>query len=527
MELKRLDKKSIYALLYARFNGEFLTLKEFPSPLVFKDMQKAISRVAQAILSHEKIVIVGDYDVDGVVSTTLMRYFFDSINYNIEWIIPNRFKDGYGLSPLIIQRVDADLIITVDNGIAAKEAALLCKEKGIDLIITDHHNVPLEAPEAFATINQKQKDCPFPFKEICGAQIAWYFIVALAKELQIKIDAKYLLGFVALAIVADIMPLTSINRVMLIAGLQQLQRGAYPFVEALKEKGYFKQFNAEAIAFYIAPLLNSAGRLEDASLASDFLLAKTKEEALVFLEELIVLNNQRKAIEANLSKEAMEQVEPNDKIALVWGKDWHEGVVGIVASRLANHYKMPALVLSQKNGICKGSGRSFGDCNLFDLVSKAKEYFEKFGGHKSALGLSFKEENIEKIKEILNQNAHLFIDKEFVDETILGILPFSEIDLELLELLEKFEPYGEANPKPKFITKNVEVVAIYEIGQNKEHKKFLLKESNSVVTALEFRAKSEVKVGDKVDITYTLSKNEFNGNVSVNLYLEEIAPSKE
>jgi len=522
MEYKKLTKKEIYSLLYKRFNGEFLTLKELPSPFTFKDMQKGVARTAKAIKNQEKIVVVGDYDVDGVVATTIMRSLFSALSYEVEWIIPNRFSDGYGLSPAIIERIEADVVITVDNGIAALDAAKLCKQKGIDLIITDHHNIPAQLPEAFAIINQKQNDCPFAFKEICGAQIAWYFALALAKELGASLDAKYLLGFVALAIVADIMPLTGINRVMLIAGLQQLQRGNYFFVEALRERGYLKQFNSEAIAYYIAPLLNSAGRLTDASLASNFLLSSSYEEAASLLEELIALNQKRKDLEAKCTKEALLQVSKEDKIAIVSGENWHEGVVGIVASRLVEHYKMPALVLSQKNGICKGSGRSYGECDLFALVSSAKEHFLKFGGHKSALGLSFRQEDIDTIKSILNQNASNFVDTNYTDSAILGELPFSEIDLELIEILERFEPYGEANPKPKFITKQVKVLDITLIGAKKEHKRFLLEESQRHLIALEFRSKSSVAIGDRVDITYTLHKNEFNNMLSVNLFLEEI-----
>ncbi len=522
MRLKRLSKRDISTLLYNRFCGEFLSLKDLPSPTLFKDMQKAVARVIKAISNCEKIVVVGDYDVDGVVATTIMRLLFEWLHYKVDWIIPNRFRDGYGLSRSVIDRIDADLIITVDNGIAAHEAARLCKARGIDLIITDHHNVGEKLPEAYAIVNQKQAECPFPFKEICGAQIAWYFAAALAKELGREIDTKYLLGLVALAIVADIMPLTGINRVMLIAGLQQLQRGSYPFVEALKERGYFKQFNSEAIAFYIAPLLNSAGRLEDASLASDFLVSKSKAEALILLDELIALNQERKKIEAKCTKEALLQVTQEDKVAVVVGEDWHEGVVGIVASRVAKHFKMPAVVLSQKDGICKGSGRSYGDCDLFELVSKAREHFLKFGGHKSALGLSFKRDALEEIKAILNAYANDFVDNNFVDSAILGELPFSEIDLELLELLERFEPYGEANPKPKFVTSNVEVIDINLMGEKKEHKRFLLRESGKNLIALEFHSKSEIKRGDRVRIIYTLHKNEFNNQVSINLFLEEI-----
>ncbi len=522
MEYKKLTKRDIFNILYSRFNGEFLSLKDLPAPFSFKDMQKAIKRVSSAIKNQEKIVVVGDYDVDGVVSTTIMRKFFEIINYKIEWIIPNRFRDGYGLSKSIIDRIDANLIITVDNGIAAIDAAKECKKRGIDLIITDHHNIGDSLPLAYAIIDQKQENCDFPFKEVCGAQIAWYFVVALSKELKIKIDSKYLLGYLALAIVADVMPLNGINRVMLIASLQQLQIGEYAFIKALRDRGFLKNFNSETIAYYIAPLLNSAGRLKDASIASDFLYTNDEDEAFMLLDELISLNDKRKQLESKITKSAISQVKEDDNIAIVYGDNWHEGVVGIVASRVANHFQMPSIVLTLNENIYKGSGRSWGDCDLFGLVSSAKEYYLKFGGHKNALGVSFQKENISIIKEILNKNAYKFINSNFIDRSILGELPFNQIDLELIDLLEKFEPYGEANPKPKFFSKSIEIISIEEIGVKKEHKKFRLKDKNKTLIALEFRANSNVKIGDKIDIIYTLNKNEFNGHIYINLFLEKI-----
>jgi len=523
LKLKRLNKADVYKTLYSRFKGEFLSLKDLPHPHTFKDMQRAVRRVANAVINKQKIALIGDYDVDGVVATTIIRELFSAINYKLEWIIPNRFSDGYGISKSVIDRVDANVIITVDNGIAAIEAAQICKERDIELIITDHHSVGDKLPQAYAIINQKQRDCGFLYKEICGAQIAWYFASALAKELNIKIDLKYLLGLCSLAIVADIMPLNGINRTMLIAGLQQLERGDYKFVSALKERGYFKTFNSEAIAYYIAPLINSAGRLKDAAIASEFLMTKNLDEARAILDELISFNNERKSIEREITKSAIKQVNSSDSIAIVSGKDWNEGVVGIVAARVAEHFKKPAIVLSCKDGICKGSGRSYGDCDLYELVFSAKEHYLKFGGHKMALGLSLKEEKLALVKSLLNIKASQMCNKsEFIDESILGILPFSELDLELLEIIETFEPYGEANPKPKFISKGVEVVEVKEIGQKREHKRYRLKDGNNIAVALEFRAKSSVSLGEKVDIVYTISKNEFNGNIYINLFLEAI-----
>ena len=520
---KPLTKEEIFKLLYNRHNGEFLTLKELPLPNSFKDMKKAIRRVKEAIRCNEKIVLIGDYDVDGVVATTLIREFFRAINYEIEWIIPNRFSDGYGISKEIINRVDANLIITVDNGIAALDAAKECKLKGIDLIITDHHQVPTTPPEAFAIVNQKQDDCSFEFKEICGAQIAWYFIAALAREMGVNFNIKELLSIVALAIVADIMPLNGINRAMLIAGMKYLKRLDKPFIRALRERNIIKDsLNSQTIAFYIAPLLNSAGRLRDASIASEFLFTTSLDRAREILDELIELNKERRDIERVITKEALKQVRVNDNIAIVKGSDWNEGVVGIVASKVAEYYKMPSIVLSCKDGICKGSGRSYGDCNLYELASEAKEYYLKFGGHKSAIGLSFKEDKLPLVKSILNIKALEMCSKEYIDSSVLGYLPFSEIDFELIDILDKFEPYGEGNPAPKFKA-NVEILDVNDVGEKREHRRYRLRDStNRVLSAIEFRSKKSHTLGDRATIIFSVDKNEYNGNIYINLYIEEI-----
>jgi len=525
--LKLLTKELLYKELYNRHNGEFLKLKDLPYPNLFKDMQRAIKRVAEAIKCGEKIAVVGDYDVDGTVATTIMRELFAAIGYEIEWIIPNRFIDGYGLSISVIKRLNAKLIITVDNGIAATEAAKYCKEQGIELIITDHHSIPATLPEAYAIINQKQESCPFPFKEICGAQIAWYFAVALSRNLNVSIDANGLMGLASLAIVADIMPLTGINRTMLLAGMAYLKRSNKPFIVALREKGLMDEsFSSEKIAYYIAPLLNSAGRLKDASIASDFLFTRSLIEARVLLDELLELNDKRKAIEKEIIAKALKQVESNDKIAIVWGEEWHEGVIGIVAAKVAEHYKIPAIVLSCKDGICKGSGRSYGDCDLYSLASLAREHYIKFGGHKSALGLSIAKEKLLTLKTLLNIEASKRCKKEFSDRELLGILPFDELDFETLEIVEKFEPYGEANPKPKFALNGVAILDVKEVGKNGEHRSYYLKHGNRSFRAIEFRSKEIFAIGEHVDIYYTISRNIYNGKSYINLTIEQITLAK-
>ncbi len=520
---KTLTKADIYSALYSRHNGNFLTLKDLPYPNSFKDMDRAVKRVVEAINRGEKIALIGDYDVDGVVSTTVIRELFKAIDYPLFWKIPNRFMDGYGISPKIVQELDASLVITVDNGIAAIEAAKVCKDRGIDLIITDHHTVPPVKPEAFAIVNQKQDDCKFEYKEICGAQIAWYFAAAVAKGLNKKLDTKALLGIVSLAIVADIMPLTQINRVMLIAGMEYLKRSKAPFIKALREKEILKNsLRSETIAFYLAPLLNSAGRLKDASIASNFLFTNSLSDAHKLLEELISLNQERKAIEREITKKALKQVNKSDSFALVWGSDWNEGVVGIVASKVAEYFKVPAIVLSCKDGICKGSGRSYGDCDLYSLVSTIKDYCLKFGGHKNAIGLSFKQEKLNLIKSLLNIEASRVCNKEFEDKRVLGILPFTQIDFELLDILDKFEPYGEGNLKPLFLA-DVDILDANDVGESKEHRRYRFKDSSGkIFSAIEFRSKKKFNSGDRAKLIFSLSKNEYNGNIYINLFVEEL-----
>ncbi len=265
----------------------FLNLANLPHPNEFKDMQRATQRIVHAIQQNEKIVIIGDYDVDGVVSTVVLIRFFTEIGVSVKWIIPDRFKHGYGLSKVIVEDiVDCDLAITVDNGISAMEASKLCREYNIELIITDHHIVPKNLPFAHAIINQKQPNCTFPYDEVCGAQIAWYLMVSLTRALKAQIDIKSYLELVSIAIVADMMPLKHINRAMVNSGLQLMERSENPAIKAFKQRLNRDVLNSEDIAFQIAPILNSAGRMSHAKHSVNFLLSSTLYEAKFRLEEL-------------------------------------------------------------------------------------------------------------------------------------------------------------------------------------------------------------------------------------------------
>ena len=522
---KKLTLKALENILNSRFEEGFLSLKDLPQPSTFKDMDRATKRIVKAIKSKEKITLIGDYDVDGVVSTTIMKLFFEEINYPLEWIIPNRFNDGYGLSTNIIKRIKGtNLVITVDNGISAIEAAQMCKDEGIELIITDHHLLGDELPEAYAIIDQKQEECSFPYEEVCGAQIAWYLIASLKNELNIKVDMLALMELVSLAIIADMMPLKHINRAMVLSGIAQLNKSTKPAIRAFKEHSSKESINAEDIGFFLAPLLNAAGRMEDASFAVDFLSSTNIYDARVRLERLLDFNNLRKTTEQNITDRALEQVDKNDEVIVVHGTDWHEGVVGIVAARVSREHEKPCIVLSNNgNGVLKGSGRSFSSCNLFHITSNCREYLSKFGGHSAAIGLSLQEENLDPFIVKLQKNFKKEnYSKELVDLSIVGELDFSNISFELTSLLREFEPYGQANTTPKFISKNVELQQVDTMGKEGEHLRFSFVQNGILHVGVKFKTKEKFRAGSKVDITYTVNENHFRGNVTLQLMVDKI-----
>jgi len=520
-----LTLQALETLLNRRFKEGFLSLKDLPQPSTFKDMDRATVRIVDAIKNKEKITIIGDYDVDGVTSTTLMKLFFDEIEYPVEWIIPNRFRDGYGLSANIIPRIlGTDLAITVDNGISAVYAAKLCKEEGIDLIITDHHLLAPEVPEAYAIIDQKQNECTFPYSDVCGAQIAWYLIASLKNALNVKINMMEYMELVSIAIIADMMPLQHINRAMVIAGTKALSKSTKPAIKAYLEHSQKTILSSEDIAFFLAPILNSAGRMEDASFAVDFLSSKNIYDARVRLERLIDFNTSRKATEQDITQKAMLQVDHNDEVIVVVGEEWHEGVVGIVAARVARAYEKPCIVLIQnEEGLLKGSGRSFGECDLFAIVDGCREHLEKFGGHQAAIGLSLQKKSLKAFKIQVQKNfAEGEYIKEMVDPDIVGDLHFSNISFDLTTLVKKYEPYGQGNPRPKFISTNVEILQVDSMGKEGEHLRFSFAQDGIVMQGVKFKSKEVFEAGQKVTLTYTVNENHFRGNVNLQLMIDKV-----
>jgi len=512
---KKLTLEALEILLKNRFKEGFLSLKDLPHPSAFKDMNKATERIVKAIRDKEKITIIGDYDVDGVTSTTLMKLFFEEIDYPMEWIIP---------ANIIPRILGTDLAITVDNGISAVYAAKLCKDESIELIITDHHLLAPEVPECYAIIDQKQDECTFPYADVCGAQIAWYLIASLKNALGIKINMMSYMELVAIAVIADMMPLQHINRAMVEAGLNALNKSTKPAIKAFLEHAQKESLDAEDIGFFLAPLLNSAGRMDDASHAVDFLSARNIYDARVRLERLKEFNALRKATEQELTSKAMAQVNDQDHVIVVEGEEWHEGVVGIVAARVARQYEKPCIVLSNNgDGVLKGSGRSFGECDLFAITNDCRSHLDKFGGHQAAIGLSLKQESLESFKIQINENfAKGNYIKDEVDPDIVGELHFHNISFDLTKLVKKYEPYGQGNPTPKYISKRVEILQADTMGKEGEHLRFSFAQEGIVMAGVQFKTREVYEVGSHVDVVYMLNENHFRGNVTLQLMVEKV-----
>lgn len=525
---KPLTKEDVRRILESRFKDDTcLCLADMPKPDTFKDMELASSRITKAIEQKERIAIVGDYDVDGVVSSVILSDFFDAIGVPYSIHIPNRFSDGYGLNIDIIKKLDVDVIITVDNGISAIEAANYCKQRGIDLIITDHHSIPAVVPQAYAIVNPKQEDCEFPNCEICGAQVAWYLVAALKSKLQIEFDLSSFLDLLAIAIMADMMELKDMNRVMVKRGIKALNNSQRAIFRAIKEYYGKKSLESDDISFLIAPLINSSGRMEDAIYSYELLKSKTVHDAIQKLEYIVHLNNSRKDEEKILFDASMEQISEDDNIIVVWGEDWHEGVVGIVASRLSKRYKKPAIVFSIRDNVAKGSARGIGEVDILSLIQTQENLLLGFGGHKGAAGVSLEKKNLLQFKYKLLQEAKNITKKEIeAGSSVLGEIDIKEIDFELLEILDEFEPYGQKNPKPSFILKDALIKVDKVIGRDRRHLKLILQKENLSIESLFFNYDLDVKRGDVIDVKFTVSRNDYRGLVTPQLLIKQILSCK-
>lgn len=519
-----LDKAKIKELLSSRFANDIHTsLADLPRPHEMSGAKQAAKIIATSIANNEKIAIVGDYDCDGVCSSAILAEFFEDIKYPVKVRIPNRFKDGYGLNEDIVSELDADLIITVDNGITAFEAAKVCKEKNIKLVITDHHMPLDELPSADALVNPQIKENTFPFKEICGAQVAWYLVASLKDELSLK---EYNLGkftdFLALAIIADMMDLKDMNRVLVQNGLKRMNTNPRPCFKAIKINTNKDNFSFEDISFLITPLINSAGRMSDASISFDFLRSQTLGDACKYLDTIQSFNDIRKEREKELFESSCKSVDPNDKIIVTWGQQWHEGVLGIVASRLARLFKRPAIVFSIDSATAKGSARSVGRFDILKLISAHESMLVSFGGHKGAAGVVIEEKRLEEFKRAINNSCVLEnFSSSAYDDALGEILP-KEIDMELMSIIDNFAPYGSKNPKPMFWLNGAKVLNVATMGNDNSHLRLNLSVDGCCFDAVNFNYELKPGLHSKVDILFILSKNTFKGKENLQLIIQEI-----
>ena len=461
--------------LSKRFEGHHLkSLRDLPQPSTLANIPQASHLIAQAIQKGEKILIVGDYDADGILSTALMQIFFHSLGVkNFTCIIPNRFSDGYGISASIIENNPANLIITVDNGITAIEVAELCKQRGQTLIITDHHTPKDTLPNALI-INPKVSG--FVQEEICGCFVAWYLCAGIKQALGSSFNLAPLLELVAIATISDVMPLTHLNRIILTKALSSLKAPQFAFTQFLLSK--YKKIDEECIGYYIAPLINASGRMGEAQVALDFILSPNLSEAKVRYDALQALNTQRKAIQSTLQEEAKNHTYIGEECVVAYGEEWHEGVLGILAGKLSTQYNKTAFVFTLKNGLYQGSGRAVSGVNLLKSLEHMSWEGMEFGGHSKAVGVKLGE-----VKDFhLHFKAHP--QEENLQESLLGEVSIDLLTPSLLSLLYSFSPYGEGNPEPLFFIKTLEVLEHKLIGGEKNHTSLLIKSPHKPIKAL-------------------------------------------
>ena len=533
------------------------TIADLHDGMLMKDMALAVEILTEKIRTGERIRIIGDYDIDGINATYILLEGLEYLGGEVDTDIPDRMKDGYGLNKSLIDRAlddGIDTIITCDNGIAATEEVAYGKEMGMTIIVTDHHEVPYEdregvryykLPPADAVVDPKQEMCMYPFKELCGAAVAYKLVEALlevnGKDVE---DVDYLMENVAVATVGDVMDLVGENRIFVKQGLEMLKHTRNLGLKALMECNGLetKRLSAYHIGFVIGPCLNASGRLDTAKRALELLCARTKKEADILAGDLKALNDSRKEMTQIAVEEAISQVEENgmqeNSVLVVYLPHCHESLAGIVAGRIRERYYKPVFVLTgAKEGI-KGSGRSIEAYHMYEKLNECKEFLTKFGGHKLAAGLSMKEADLEAFRNKLNAKANL--SRENLTEKVLidMQMPFLGVTQALVEELELLEPFGKGNTKPVFAERNVEFLKAWILGKNRNILKFRVKDANQTeMDAIYFgdaekmidymekqfgkRATEQVFAGGaagiKMAVTYYPGINEYMGRKSLQI----------
>lgn len=515
-------------------------LSHLHDPWLMKDMQKATNRILSAFQQKEKILVFGDYDVDGTTSVACMYQFLVSVYEKelVDFYIPHRYREGYGVSKQGIDFAKENgfaLIVSLDCGIKSIELIAYARELGIDFIVCDHHLPDSEVPAAVAILNPKQKDCTYPFKELCGCGVGFKLISALAQKLSVA-EEKVLcyLDLVATAIAADIVPITGENRILAFYGLQQVNSKPSNGIKALMFLSKAeKQMHINNLVFMIAPRVNAAGRMDDAKKAVQMFISPTFEEALQYAELLHADNDERKEADSSISEEALaiinsSEILRNRKTTVLFQPHWHKGVVGIVASRLTDSYYRPTIVLTQSGEYAAGSARSVAGFNLYEAVHACREHLLGYGGHFAAAGLTLLTQNIEAFSDAFEKVvSETILPEQLIPEIIVDAeLSFSDIRQPFFNIIKQMEPFGPENMRPVFITRNVSDTGFSKIVKD-QHLRLVVKHDNITLTGIFFKAAHLLPIIQQgnFDLVYTIDENEWNGSTTLQLKVIDLRPS--
>ncbi|MCM3663877.1 single-stranded-DNA-specific exonuclease RecJ [Mesobacillus subterraneus] len=508
---------------------------EFHDPFLLKDMDKTVARINKAVETQEPVLVFGDYDADGVSSTTVMMKALTEIGANADYYIPNRFTEGYGPNEKAFRKAAESgigLIITVDTGISALHEANVARDLGIDLIITDHHEPGPVLPDAFAIIHPKLEDSVYPFKDLAGVGVALKVAHALLGRLP-----EHLLEFAAIGTIADLVPLLGENRLIALSGIAQMKASQTPGLHALLKlaKTEKSAINEETIGFLIGPRVNAAGRLGSADPAVQLMMTSDPEEAMMLAEEIDSINKERQNIVAEIAREAIDEVEKNypveDNRVLIVGKEgWNAGVIGIVASKLVEKYYRPAIVLSfdKEKGLAKGSARSIAGFDLFKNLSTCRNILPHFGGHPMAAGMTLELDHVEELRTRLNELAK----EQLTEEDLIPVshidakIAINDIDIESIIELGLLSPYGVSNPKPRVLIEEANISTLRKIGADQSHLKLSLEEAGTTIDGIGFgfgHLHDHISPSSKLSIIGELSINEWNNIKKPQIFLRDVA----
>src|SRR6056297_1456460 len=509
-------------------------------PFLMQDMDVAAERLCKAIRNHETVLVYGDYDVDGTTATSIVYTFLESFGISVDYYIPHRFKEGYGINPEGIQYaidMEADLIVSVDCGITAIEETEEAKAHGIDMIICDHHNVGDSIPDAVAVLDPKRSDCDYPFDGLSGAGVGFKLVQGTIRKLGLGEQLAFqFLDLVAISTASDIVPLVDENRVLMRQGLKRINSDPRMGVKALLDLIQMDvgSVTTSSIVFSIGPRINAAGRMGDAGKAVKLLISETPEEARACAHELESINIKRRDKDSKTMEEAMSMVDKNynlEKISsmVLHDPDWHLGVIGIVASRLVDTFYRPAIMLSTVDGKIKGSARSIKGFNIYEALKQCEDLLEQFGGHEYAAGLTIKEENLLEFRRRIDEiAAGTLAEQDFEPELRIDCeLKLEEIDMRFWKLMSQFEPFGPCNLRPNFVSRDVEVVGVPTIVGSGHLKMKVSQNGSGTFDVIGFNMHEYLPIirnskKKTIDIAYSLEEKYWNGRRSLQIRLRDI-----